>query len=83
MTMWITPDRLKTRDIPFSWSNLLCRVWFARDKKTQLWHRAAGERSGGVKILVDDKPFPHPQAFSGELRRVQRKYGMRLVTIEI
>ena len=81
--MWIYPDKIKTRDIPFSWGNLLCRVLFARDAKTGKWHKACGERSGGLSILVDDKPFPHSQAFLGEVRRIEHKYGFKLTTVDI
>ena len=80
--MWICPDKIKTRDIPFSWSNSLCRVWYARDSETGLWHKAAGERSTTL-ILVDDTPFPHPQAFAGELKKVQKKYNVKLETVDI
>lgn len=81
--MFVKPDRIVTQDVPFNWSSCLCRISYVRDAETKMWHRACSERTASGMVLCDDKPFPHYNAYLGDRRKYEYRYGVKLETIEI
>jgi len=80
---WIKPDRIVTRNVPFDWDSLACRIWYVRCAKTQKWYKAYSERSAGRTVLCEDKPFPHVQAYIGQKKRDENHYGVKLETVDV